>query len=155
MRTTGRSEHRAGSFRSAEDANREQIVADFDDAGHGQGKPFNRSAYRIRFDATFQGYDAFVGMHINAVGIDLFALNEPLGNRRFQLIAIDAIRWQRSGGMSRVFFEPGRVGCICDKPELGSSSKFAGVVPYPRFFGSVEPNPLSSEYGQPSRLLRS
>ena len=100
-------------------ANREQIVADFDNAGHGQGKPFNRSAYRIRFDAAFQCHDAFVCMHIDALGIDRFALNEPLGNLRFQLIAIDAIRWQRSGGMSRVFFEPGRVSCICDKAGIG------------------------------------
>jgi hypothetical protein len=58
-------------------------------------------------------------MYIDTADINLVALIEPLGNGRFQLIAIDAIRREGPGPASGVFLEPGRIGCIDDKTGIG------------------------------------
>lgn len=85
----------------------------------------------MRFDATFQCHDAVVGMYIDAIGVDLIALIEPVRNRGFQRIAIDAIRGQRgaavravsSSGLGRVD-ENGGVGLFVKIRRGGTISIF-------------------------------
>lgn len=137
------------------DTDRFQIVANLDDTGRRQPKRFRLFGSRLRFDTAFQCYDTVLGMNLDAVCIDFFAFDEPFGNRRFQFIVIDTAGWQWPNRVGRVFLKPVRVRVISNQARGVSSSKFAGVVPYSRFSGSVEPRALSSEYGQPSRASRS